>query len=436
MADKNKIYLYGSLSALLYLSLYLVEPLKRFLGDGAITPSSGLIFILSVYLLLLLFVFYLYAYRQVALGGASIKTIFLFFALFNLLGLFLWPVASKDLFGYLSQGRVAAVHGASPYGAAYDQFTDDSFYEILKSEWTGLTSPYGPLYLSIASGLATLGAGNLILAVFLFKLSAVLFNFLNFFLIFKIFKDVRAVFLYAWNPLIIYEFAVNGHNDVITIFFVLLSVFFLFKTRPSLRNCLLSWIMMLLASLLKFLPLLLLPVLFLVLLNRFQGRAKLNFAGLAILSAALVFFGFYWPFWAGPKTVAPIFSYAFLKDFGLFKASPLIAALWHLSGWLGASNPAAVAVFLGKTAFLVFYFILLVKLLMNHRKLRDNDLLKYGTLIIAVFLTCFLSWLMPWYLINLMVLVILYAASTTDYGYKKYLYFLTLYAIIYYTIVR
>jgi Gpi18-like mannosyltransferase len=94
-------------------------------------------------------------------------------------------------------------------------------------------SPYGPLWAWIgAAVVGTLGTGSLVANLLAFKVLAVLAYTLQAALIYLILcrrKPALAnvgLLAFAWNPLVLYEFVANGHNDAVMMAFVLLGVFF------------------------------------------------------------------------------------------------------------------------------------------------------------------------------------------------------------------
>ncbi len=62
------------------------------------------------------------------------------------------------------------------------------------------------------------------------------------------------VLAYAWNPLVIYELANNGHLDGFVVFFILLTFYLLIRERPNASVCSLA-----VATSLKLYPLIVLP---------------------------------------------------------------------------------------------------------------------------------------------------------------------------------
>jgi Glycosyltransferase family 87 len=94
--------------------------------------------------------------------------------------------------------------------------------------------------------------------------------------------DQRRVMLYAWCPLPIVEFAIQGHVDVITLTFTLLAV--LSAANTSVRGRVLTGFLTGFAALTKIYPILLLAV---VLLALPDGERDVNNRGMALLRKVL-----------------------------------------------------------------------------------------------------------------------------------------------------
>jgi len=112
---------------------------------------------------------------------------------------------------------------------------------------------------------------------------------------------------FAWNPLVIMETAVNGHLDIVMVFFMLLSLLFFYKQRYILSGITLAG-----AVLSKLIPIILLPLFFFNLLKqKFLGgsrgaifqksppgrRRQLRKSGSFLISFLLTvvfFYAFYW----------------------------------------------------------------------------------------------------------------------------------------------
>jgi hypothetical protein len=119
-------------------------------------------------LLLLVYGFYLGAYRSAQAAPLRLGAILGVAVLLALPLLFVYPINAADIFRYFIRGRLTAFYGASPLAVAPVQFAGDPFLP-LAGEWAGETSPYGPVWELIAGAIAAISGENLLLALLLFK---------------------------------------------------------------------------------------------------------------------------------------------------------------------------------------------------------------------------------------------------------------------------
>ena len=87
--------------------------------------------------------------------------------------------------------------------------------------WQGDPSPYGPLWEALAAGTSLLGGNILWNNLILFKVLVVLAYGVSVGLTYGILRSwkpdwaLRGTLFFAWNPLVLFEVAGNGHNDAI-----------------------------------------------------------------------------------------------------------------------------------------------------------------------------------------------------------------------------
>ncbi len=186
----------------------------------------------------------------------------LFPVLFNFGLLFGRPHFSIDLFDYLSYGYLGSIPGGNPY--VQPSFVMEHFPfggQLVAFGWRpihGLT-PYGALWTwcEIAVMRLTEDAGT---AVLLLKGLVIAASLGSAALIWAILGWVRpahqllGTLIYLWNPVIIVEFAAEGHNDALMILCILAALFLAVRTRPALALA-----MLLLGVLTKYVPVILLP---------------------------------------------------------------------------------------------------------------------------------------------------------------------------------
>lgn len=132
----------------------------------------------------------------------------------------MYPVNAIDVFIYASRSRLWSRYGENPIAVKPAVHELDAWRRFA-SEWGNSTSPYGPLWNWIAWPITKLSGVNIGEAVAGFKALAVVSSFTCTVLIYKIANRLRpgtgagAALLFCWNPLLLWEGAGNGHNDVV-----------------------------------------------------------------------------------------------------------------------------------------------------------------------------------------------------------------------------
>ena len=141
---------------------------------------------------------------------------------------------SHDALVYAGYGRVIVTYHANPYYTPLSAFPSDPLFQL--DDWRDAVAAYGPLWL-IVCALSTLVAGSSILHyIFFYRILGLLAHLLNIWLVTAILRKTQrpphivvvGTLLYAWNPLVLLESGLGGHNDIVMVtcilFGVLLSV--------------------------------------------------------------------------------------------------------------------------------------------------------------------------------------------------------------------
>lgn len=318
----RKILLIGMLSGILYGVTYFAQ--RAIYHNGLVFDvigvmkrvepgnSTRLIFEACIYYLATLALFALYMWlillcRQGRFYSSRVIQIALLFpVLFNAGLLFGRPYLSIDMFSYMAHGYLGNLPGHNPYLEPASAVGGLTFgYALIPWGWRpvhGIT-PYGPLWTNFEVLVISL-TRDVSTAILLMKIPVVVANLVAGALIWAILTVVRpqdrllGTLIYLWNPMMVLEFAGEGHNDTIMIVFVLLSLLFLVRARPAG-----SLVMLMLGMLAKYLPLILWPAQMVFLWRTRQPRQRLVgrlALGLGIgLALAIVL---YRPFWAGSAT--------------------------------------------------------------------------------------------------------------------------------------
>jgi len=137
-----------------------------------------------------------------------------------------FPVGSKDVFLYAFIGKVWGTYHTNPYTTPPAAFIADPWQPFAQVIWAQQPTPYGPLFLWQTRLVDGLAAGRLFAAVWMHKAiaAAALAGAL---VVATQLMDAAAnerwyrIALLAWNPLLLFESAGNGHNDAVMLLLVL-----------------------------------------------------------------------------------------------------------------------------------------------------------------------------------------------------------------------
>lgn len=176
------------------------------------------------------------------LSFLSVLLLIAVFALAFQVTLFLAPgLFSTDLFSYAMYGRIAGVYDGNPFILVPSDFRGDRLTEWVHPQWLDAPSVYGPVWVDLSWAVGRMTQGlSLADQVMAYKLLANSMHLVNVGLVWALLHRTApsarlvGVLLYAWNPLILFEFAGNGHNDVLMVTF-LLAAFLCYQVgRPTL----------------------------------------------------------------------------------------------------------------------------------------------------------------------------------------------------------
>ena len=322
----------------------------RYCGDGNLPPQKAFarfwINLIFLNLLLAYGLFFIGKNKAVVVSRSE-------WILFIVVGIFLCalpPIFSGDLHDYLMRGRILGVYHENPYRVPRD-YPHDLFYSL--STWVRvyqLPENYGPVWSSVQWIAPTLFRDSYFGSLFFFKL--ILFGFLAgcvfiFSRICRLVAPEHAVWmvpLFALNPNLIDHILVDGHNEIVMVFWIIAALYLSLKNKYF-------WtvIAATLAVLVKFTPVILLPA-FGIYAFRSQTaqspRALIKLVLKTVVIFVVVGVIFYWPFWMGPSTL----SY-FSKFSDWFYSNSVPYAIHRLIGRLGVALPE-IAV---KHFFMVFF---------------------------------------------------------------------------------
>ncbi len=308
----------------------------------------------------------------------------------NLSMLWLYPIDAADIFDNISRGRITAQHGGNPFYESPREYAPDPFRGYVA--WPKSTTAYGPLWELLAAGTSRLVGDDKLANVLGFKLLGLLFYFSCVALIAGILnrhapeRALQGVCLFAWNPLVIYETAGNGHNDSVMVFFIVLGLWALLRGRHT------SAALALVAgALVKFIPILLLPV---ALAAAFRSlptfKSRTYYLLITFFACALLTVAAFAPFWRGGDILA------IQRRQGLLTTSlpALVQVMLEPSLGMDASKQLVVRAAAALTG--------LVVLAQTWRAWRQKDWLspiRASAHILLFYLLVASLWFQPWYAI-------------------------------------
>ncbi|MFA5076010.1 MAG: hypothetical protein WC480_01170 [Patescibacteria group bacterium] len=405
----SRLFLWGLVLAVLYFSFYLVKIVLLKNDQNNYPPNSSWAVAVFAGLVVVLLIVYYWSSR-VFLEYPKLKLILFFSAVFSVILLFIQPFCSADLFHYILYPKIVLVYHHNPYITPLIDYSGDILFRLGSPIKMWLNSPlvYGPVWLLLSIVFTFWSLSSVGLALFSFKLMATIFFFGCLLLVYKILDHIGsrnknlAVALFAWSPLILIESVNNGHNDIVMLFFLLLAFFCLVKEKYF-------WVLpiIILSILIKYVPIILAPFIFLYLWRRCQRDQKRILIWSVFFSLSL-FVLFYLPFWHGWSTLhGAIFMSVEYNLKGLSILGYIIQPFYEwlkMDLFFSGLGPLGFISLICRLVFAYFYFYLLFKVRPNN----INDLLKLCCWVVGLVFLTITFYLQPWYFVvplGLMVLV-------------------------------
>jgi hypothetical protein len=217
---------------------------------------------------------------------------------FNLTLLYLYPIGAADIFDNILHARVTTIYGGNPF---YDRPSEIAAHDpvYFYAAWRTTPSAYGPLWESLAAVGSLFAPNNLTVNVLVFKSISIIFYFGCLGLIALVLRRhdppraLQGLVLFAFNPLVLYETAGNGHNDSVMAFFLILAMCFSIANRHTSAALAATA-----GALIKFIPALILPIVVVAgLRSQPTRRAQLRYLASTASICVIVVVIAYAPFW-------------------------------------------------------------------------------------------------------------------------------------------
>jgi hypothetical protein len=218
----------------------------------------------QVYAIILVFMFVAYigtlVYWQV---GKLTRFPWKFFLVLILILTLAYPMLSYDIYNYMFHAKILWFYHANPHLHAPLEYTGDLWLRFMR--WVHTPSAYGPVFTAIESPSYLLGLGKFVPVLVLMKLSMSTFFVWCVYLVGKVGEELQfakskiilSQLMLAFNPFLLMDVVVNGHNDAV------MMGLFLFALLLSFRRQIKWSLVALVASIgVKFVTALTLPIYF------------------------------------------------------------------------------------------------------------------------------------------------------------------------------
>ena len=190
---------------------------------------------------------------------------------------------STDAWAYWDYGRLAAVHDSNPYRFEPNDFPNDAAFAFVGTDWRNATTVYGPGFTLASEPLARAAGSSADAAAWIYKSLAAVAVLAAAALAARLSRRRSlALAFVGWNPVLAVHFAGGGHNDA---WLALLVVGALAAGAAGRRQ--LAGVCWAVGALVKWVPLVLLPLRALEARARGRRVGHIGFAVAAVLVAGL-----------------------------------------------------------------------------------------------------------------------------------------------------
>ncbi|KKS23054.1 hypothetical protein A3A55_03170 [Candidatus Roizmanbacteria bacterium RIFCSPLOWO2_01_FULL_40_14] len=234
---------------------------NRIMYDSRV--SSTIYYVSFVMLLFCGYGYFLWSAHKKKLPVLHVKNILFITTALLLLS---YPAFSNDIFNYIATAKVTYLYRENPYIVMPIEFSHEPMLAYLHA--ANKTALYGPMWILLTIIPHIAGMGSLIQTLVMFKLFITLFYLLTAYLIWSLSnKNILSLIIFALNPLVLIESLVSSHNDMVMMFFALLS-FHLLKKRIAI----VAFVSLLISIGIKFATIVLIPIFLYVWYRQRSGK--------------------------------------------------------------------------------------------------------------------------------------------------------------------
>ena len=174
--------------------------------------------------------------RECRRGTISARTAIGLAVAYHVALLFLPLLFSRDVYSYAYYGRIAAAYHANPYVATPADFPNDPLATFVGPKWVDTPAVYGALWTQV-SALVTRAADDVGSMISAFRVIAIAASLATVFVVADLVCRVRperaafAVALVGLNPVVLFQSAASGHNDLLVALAVAVALALVFSGR-------------------------------------------------------------------------------------------------------------------------------------------------------------------------------------------------------------
>lgn len=252
-------------------------------------PLSAILYIIIIFLLFIFYFLFLIKIKKKLITKKEFLTMIIFTCI---LLTFSYNAFSYDIFNYIFDAKIFTHYQQNPFIHKALDFPGDPMLSFM--HWTHRIYPYGPTWLLLTVPLSYLGFQLFLPTYFLFKILITICFLGTVLLIGKILRKISpenelyGMAFFAMNPLVIIESLISSHNDIVMVFFTMISFYLLIS-----RKYFWAFILLAISIGIKFATGLLIPayIIYLI-LNRKKKENKYNifiYLSLILMMLAVLF---------------------------------------------------------------------------------------------------------------------------------------------------
>jgi alpha-1,6-mannosyltransferase len=169
-------------------------------------------------------------------GSISPRTVIGMAIAYHVALLLLPLLFSRDVYSYAYYGRIAATYHANPYVSTPADFPHDTLAAFVGPKWFDTPAVYGPLWTQV-SGLVTRVFDDVGSIVSTFRAIGIAASLATVFVVAGLVRRVRpdreafAVAVVGLNPVVLFQSAASGHNDLLVMLAIAAAIALVFSGR-------------------------------------------------------------------------------------------------------------------------------------------------------------------------------------------------------------